>query len=78
MRTSPAPPESGLGESGSGDRIVRMRHGESRRPAVLKAPADVQLPHLYGASGPFVAGGQRVDVGIVEESVVAVPPRVGL
>lgn len=30
------------------------------------------------ASGPFIAGGQRVDVRIVEKSVVAVPPRVGL
>lgn len=29
-------------------------------------------------SGPFIAGGQRVDVRIVEKSVVAVPPRVGL
>lgn len=30
------------------------------------------------ASGPFIAGGQRVDMRIVEKSVVAVPPRVGL
>lgn len=30
------------------------------------------------ASGLFIAGGQRVDTGIVEKSVIAVSPRVGL
>lgn len=31
-----------------------------------------------GASGVFVASGQRVDVAVVEQSVVTVPPGEGL
>lgn len=52
-----------------------------------RSPVPTELSHgfhifiergLRGASGPLVAGGQRVDVGIVEKGVVAVAPGEGL
>lgn len=79
MHTPQPLPNHALGRAGAETALCACAtESAATRPAVLKAPADLRLPHLYGASGPFVAGGQRVDVGIVEESVVAVPPRVGL
>lgn len=87
----PGPPKSGLGENMSADRTVRMCHGERRcptrrsprSPRLRRRPRDFRAFIGPGAppcrvSGPLIAGGQRIDVRIVEKSVVAVPPRVGL
>ena len=54
---------------------------------VPREPADTQFSHLYWGWGHplgpqghslFIAGGQRVDTGVVEKSMVAVSPGVGL
>lgn len=84
-------PNHGLGKSkGSTDRTVCLRQQSPSdtphpTPAIPREPADTQLstPLLClvayaSASGTLIAGGQRVDTGIVEKSVVAVSPGVGL